>query len=133
MKHVIIDTDPGIDDALAILLAFSSPELRVEALTTVVGNVSLRKANVNALKLLEFLRRDDVPVVRGRGARDRAAAVREAAVRHRGAAAGAGAPVAGSGPALVPLAVRHRSERGRGGGARGPRAVGRRRRGDATR
>jgi pyrimidine-specific ribonucleoside hydrolase len=65
LKHVIIDTDPGIDDALAILLAFSSPELRVEALTTVVGNVSLSKANVNALKLLEFLRRDDVPVASG--------------------------------------------------------------------
>ena len=39
MKHVLIDTDPGIDDALALLLAFSSPELKVEGVTTVVGNV----------------------------------------------------------------------------------------------
>ena len=54
MKHVLIDTDPGIDDALALLLAFSSPELKVEGVTTVVGNVSLELANLNALKMLEW-------------------------------------------------------------------------------
>jgi inosine-uridine nucleoside N-ribohydrolase len=65
LKHVIIDTDPGVDDALAMLLAFGSHELWVEALTTVVGNVSLERANRNALKLLEFLGREDVPVAPG--------------------------------------------------------------------
>ena len=65
MKHVLIDTDPGVDDALALLLAFSSPELRVEGLTTVAGNVSLGLGSLNALKLLDFLGVDDVPVVAG--------------------------------------------------------------------
>jgi len=55
MKHVLIDTDPGVDDALALLLAFSSPELKVEGVTTVVGNVSLELTNLNALKMLELL------------------------------------------------------------------------------
>ena len=65
MKHVLIDTDPGVDDALALLLAFSSPELCVEGLTTVAGNVSLGLGSLNALKLLDFLGVDDVPVVAG--------------------------------------------------------------------
>ena len=39
MKHIILDTDPGVDDALAILLAFNSPEISVKAVTTVAGNV----------------------------------------------------------------------------------------------
>jgi inosine-uridine nucleoside N-ribohydrolase len=65
LKHVLIDTDPGVDDALAILLAFSSPELRVEGLTTVAGNVGLDIGSMNALKLLEFLGVKDVPVAAG--------------------------------------------------------------------
>ena len=65
MKHVLIDTDPGIDDALALLLAFASPELKVEGVTTVVGNVSLELANINSLKLLEFLGEKNVPVASG--------------------------------------------------------------------
>ena len=65
MKHVLIDTDPGVDDALALLLAFGSPELKIEGVTTVVGNVSLELANLNALKLLEFLGAVDVPVAPG--------------------------------------------------------------------
>jgi inosine-uridine nucleoside N-ribohydrolase len=65
MKHVLIDTDPGIDDALALLLAFSSHELKVEGVTTVVGNVSLELANLNALKMLEFLGATGVPVSPG--------------------------------------------------------------------
>ena len=65
MKHVLIDTDPGVDDALALLLAFGSPELKIEGVTTVVGNVSLELANLNALKLLEFLGAVDVPVASG--------------------------------------------------------------------
>lgn len=65
MRHVIIDTDPGVDDALALMLAFSSPELVVEGVTTVAGNVSQEKTHRNALKMLEFLGVGDTPVARG--------------------------------------------------------------------
>jgi inosine-uridine nucleoside N-ribohydrolase len=65
LKHVVIDTDPGVDDALALMLAFSSPEFSVEGVTTVVGNVSQEEAHQNALKLLEFLGVNNVPVSRG--------------------------------------------------------------------
>lgn len=65
LRHIIIDTDPGVDDALALMLAFSSPELVVEAVTTVTGNVSQEKAHRNALKMLEFLGVSDTPVARG--------------------------------------------------------------------
>lgn len=65
MKRVIIDTDPGVDDALALMLAFNSPELNVEAVTTVAGNVSLEMTSNNALKILEFLGASDVPVAAG--------------------------------------------------------------------
>lgn len=51
---IIIDTDPGIDDALAIALALFSPHLEVRLITTVAGNVALKKTTLNALKLLEF-------------------------------------------------------------------------------
>jgi purine nucleosidase len=48
-QRVIIDTDPGVDDAFAILLALNSPELKVEALTVVPGNVDARQGLENAL------------------------------------------------------------------------------------
>jgi pyrimidine-specific ribonucleoside hydrolase len=50
--HVIIDTDPGVDDALALILALQSPELCVDAITTVSGNVDVDMATQNALKVL---------------------------------------------------------------------------------
>lgn len=53
--RVIIDTDPGIDDALALILAFASPELSVEAITTVAGNVTVAQATRNACLLLEVI------------------------------------------------------------------------------
>jgi inosine-uridine nucleoside N-ribohydrolase len=65
VKRIILDTDPGVDDALAFMLAFASPELSVEAVTTVAGNVSHEKAHRNAKQLLEFLGRADVPVCAG--------------------------------------------------------------------
>jgi len=65
LRHVLIDTDPGVDDALALILALSSSELRVEALTTVAGNVSLEKASSNALRLIEYMGAKDVPVAAG--------------------------------------------------------------------
>ena len=67
MKRIILDTDPGVDDALAFLLAFSSPEIKVEAVTTVDGNVDVEKGTRNARQLLEFLERNDVPIARGAG------------------------------------------------------------------
>lgn len=62
---VILDTDPGVDDALAIMLALSSPELDVLGLCTVSGNVPLDVGTRNALGLLAFLGRVDVPVFVG--------------------------------------------------------------------
>ncbi len=61
-KPVILDVDPGIDDALAILLAVRSPELDVRAMTVVFGNVELELGVSNALKLLELAGRTDIPV-----------------------------------------------------------------------
>ncbi len=67
MKRVIIDTDPGIDDTAAILFALGSPELKVEALTTVFGNVSVEKCTTNSLRILEAAGREDIPVYPGSG------------------------------------------------------------------
>lgn len=63
--RIIIDTDPGVDDALAILLALRSPELKVEAITPVAGNVTLDYTLPNALRLVEIAGRTDVPVAAG--------------------------------------------------------------------
>jgi len=52
---VVIDTDPGVDDALALLLALHSPELQVEAITTVNGNVPVEQATKNAALLLDLV------------------------------------------------------------------------------
>lgn len=64
-KRVIIDTDPGTDDALAILLALNSPELKVEAITAVPGNVVAKQSLENALKLMSLAGRCDIPVAAG--------------------------------------------------------------------
>jgi purine nucleosidase len=64
-ERAIIDTDPGTDDALAILLALRSPELRVEALTVVAGNVTAAVGLENALKVVSLAGRCDVPVAEG--------------------------------------------------------------------
>jgi purine nucleosidase len=61
-RRVIIDTDPGVDDAMAILLALNSPELKVEALTVVPGNVEAAQGLENALKLVSLGGRCDVLV-----------------------------------------------------------------------
>ena len=64
-RRVIIDTDPGIDDAMAILLALNSPELKVEALTVVPGNVEAWQGLENALKIVSLAGRCDVIVAGG--------------------------------------------------------------------
>lgn len=64
-KRILFDTDPGIDDALAILLALASPELKIEGISAVHGNCSLNQATINALSVLELAKAADVPVARG--------------------------------------------------------------------
>jgi inosine-uridine nucleoside N-ribohydrolase len=63
MKRVILDMDPGIDDALAIILAMLSPELRVEAITTVSGNVHVDLCTRNVRRILEILRPERAPII----------------------------------------------------------------------
>jgi inosine-uridine nucleoside N-ribohydrolase len=62
---VIIDTDPGVDDAFALLLAMRSPELQIEAITPVAGNVPLEITLPNALRMVEIAGRTDIPVAAG--------------------------------------------------------------------
>lgn len=65
-RKIIIDTDPGHDDAFAILFALGSPkELEVVGITTVGGNVPLHLTSINALKVVELAGRPDVPVYAG--------------------------------------------------------------------
>lgn len=65
MHRIILDTDPGIDDALALFLALASPEVQLEGITTVSGNVHVDQTTRNALALLELTGRTDIPVARG--------------------------------------------------------------------
>ena len=62
MKRVILDMDPGVDDALAMILALRSPELKVEVITVVSGNIQLELCVKNALQVLDLLEINDVPV-----------------------------------------------------------------------
>jgi len=64
-RKIIIDTDPGQDDAVAILLALASPELDVVGITAVAGNVPLALTSVNSLKMCELAKRTEVPVFAG--------------------------------------------------------------------
>src|SRR6266545_7867156 len=64
-KRILFDTDPGIDDACAILLALASPELSVEGLSIVHGNCSLEQATTNALSVLELANASHIPVAHG--------------------------------------------------------------------
>ncbi|MCX6551176.1 MAG: nucleoside hydrolase, partial [Acidobacteria bacterium] len=64
-RRVIIDADPGQDDAVAILMAMRSPNLKIEAITAVLGNVPLELTLENALKLVEIGDRPDIPVAAG--------------------------------------------------------------------
>ena len=66
-RKIIIDTDPGVDDALAIFLALRSRELDVIGLTTVFGNSNVDATTRNALNLLHIAGRGDIPVARGAG------------------------------------------------------------------
>jgi len=65
---IVIDCDPGHDDAIAILLALASPEVELRGIVTVAGNQTVDKTTRNALKVLELAGRADIPVVRGAAA-----------------------------------------------------------------
>ncbi len=65
MKRVIIDTDPGIDDAAAILMALGSPEIQIDAITTIFGNTPVENCTPNALRILEAANRPEIPVYQG--------------------------------------------------------------------
>jgi inosine-uridine nucleoside N-ribohydrolase len=65
MRKVVWDMDPGIDDALALVLALKSPEVRVLGITTVAGNAPVEMTSANACRVLECLNVDGVPVAMG--------------------------------------------------------------------
>lgn len=69
MRTVIVDTDPGADDALALMMAVNSPDLQVEGITTVGGNATLSDTTDNTLRLVEYLdgKQSAVPVAVGAG------------------------------------------------------------------
>jgi inosine-uridine nucleoside N-ribohydrolase len=64
-ERIVIDCDPGHDDAIALLLALASPEVDLVGVTTVAGNQTLEKTTANAIRVLDFAGRDDIPVAAG--------------------------------------------------------------------
>src|SRR6059058_6066207 len=64
---IFLDCDPGHDDAIALLLALASPEVELHGVTTVAGNQTVEKTTANAIRVLELVGREDVPVARGAG------------------------------------------------------------------
>src|SRR5208282_930953 len=64
-KKIILDTDPGTDDAMALMLALNSPELDVRAITVVPGNVTAQQGLENALRMVSLANRCDIPVAAG--------------------------------------------------------------------
>src|SRR5262249_60707623 len=65
MQRIVLDCDPGHDDAIAILLAAHSPTLKLEAITTVAGNQTVEKTSRNALKVCSLAGIRDVPIAAG--------------------------------------------------------------------
>ena len=63
--RILLDCDPGHDDAIAILLALASPEVELVGITTVAGNQTLEKTTANAIRILEFAGRTEIPVAAG--------------------------------------------------------------------
>jgi inosine-uridine nucleoside N-ribohydrolase len=64
-RKIIFDTDPGTDDAMALMLALNSPELDVRAITVVPGNVTAKQGLENALRMVSLANRCDIPVAAG--------------------------------------------------------------------
>jgi pyrimidine-specific ribonucleoside hydrolase len=78
MRHALIDTDPGIDDALALLLAWGSPEWMVDVVTVVAGNVAMEAGSRNVFRLLDLRRPSPPPMVAAGAARPLARPLRVA-------------------------------------------------------
>lgn len=97
MHRIILDCDPGHDDAIALMLAVADPSIELLAVTTVAGNVELEHTTANALRVLELLGRSDIPVAPGRAA-PRARPLSTAAVMH------------GAGGLAGPLAIPPRTQ-----------------------
>ena len=67
MRRIVIDCDPGIDDAQAIMMAYRHPNIKIEAITSVSGNVGINYTTENVLKILDVLDADPIPVYKGAG------------------------------------------------------------------
>jgi purine nucleosidase len=94
-KKILLDCDPGLDDALALLLAQGDPDIELVGVTTVGGNVGLTRTTANALALREYLHFEKVPVAAGAG-RPLVGQVREASHVHG---------ESGLGDAILPVAT----------------------------
>jgi inosine-uridine nucleoside N-ribohydrolase len=64
-EPILLDCDPGHDDAIALLLALASPEVELLGVTTIAGNQTLEKTTANAIRVLDFVGRDDIAVADG--------------------------------------------------------------------
>jgi pyrimidine-specific ribonucleoside hydrolase len=98
---IIIDTDPGVDDAVAIILALASPEIELRAVTTVFGNVALDATTTNAGRVLALCDRSDIPIAAG-AARPLVHAQRERAESWHGGDGLGGRAAALPAPAAAP-------------------------------
>jgi inosine-uridine nucleoside N-ribohydrolase len=98
-RPVILDCDPGHDDAIAIMLAVADPAIDLRAVTTVAGNVTLANTTRNALRVLDMVERPDIPVAAGRD-RPRVRSLSTAAVMHGESGLAGPLPVEPSRPAL---------------------------------
>ncbi|WP_085506018.1 nucleoside hydrolase [Thalassobacillus devorans] len=63
--NVILDCDPGHDDAISIILAAFSEKINIEAITTVAGNVEVEKTTLNAQRICDLLQLNDIPLAMG--------------------------------------------------------------------
>ncbi len=104
-KKILLDCDPGLDDALALLLAHGDPDIELVGVTTVGGNVSLSRTTANALALREYLHFESVPVAVG-AARPLVGEVREASHVH--GESGLGNAILR--PATLPVDDRHAAD-----------------------
>jgi pyrimidine-specific ribonucleoside hydrolase len=95
VTRIILDCDPGHDDAIALMLALASPELELLGVTTVAGNQTVQKTTANAIRVLDHLGRDDVSV---------AAGAQRPLVRERHVAANVHGETGLDGPDLPPAA-----------------------------
>jgi inosine-uridine nucleoside N-ribohydrolase len=101
-RPVVIDTDPGVDDALALLVAWGSPEISVHALTTVAGNVPLAAASLNASRLVALRRPTPVPRIAAGAAAPLRRPLRTATHYHGDDGLGDAADWPPGGPAIAP-------------------------------